>query len=136
LIITMLIESGHRPAVQGTPPDPPQRLRSAGAAAWSLVGTAVLVLMAALLLMVLRSIVLSLVTAVFLAIVFSPLVDTLARRGLPRPAGAAVATLIVVAVAAGATAVVVAGVVSQGEEIGRNLDSAVAELQNILSSAG
>jgi len=85
---------------------------------------------------VLRPIVLALVIALFLAIVFAPLVDTLAKRGLPRPAGAGVATLIVVAVAAGAAVLVVAGVVSQQEEIGRNLDSAVAELRGVLSSVG
>jgi predicted PurR-regulated permease PerM len=97
---------------------------------------AVLVLMAALLLMVLRSIVVALVIALFLAIVFSPLVDRMARRGVPRPAGAAAATLIVVAVAAVATVLVVAGVISQQQEISRNLDAAVTRLQEILSSAG
>jgi hypothetical protein len=89
----MLINSDQRPAAQATPRRPPDRLRSVGAAAWSLVGVALLVLTAALMLMVLRPIVLALVIALFLAIVFSPLVDMLARHRLPRPAGAAVATL-------------------------------------------
>jgi predicted PurR-regulated permease PerM len=115
---------------------PSDRLRSAGAAAWSLVGVAVLFLLALLLLLVLRSIVLALVIALFLAIVFAPLVDSLARRGLPRPAGAAVALLLVIAVAALATFLVVAGVVSQQEQISQNLDAAITRLQSLLSSAG
>jgi predicted PurR-regulated permease PerM len=112
------------------------RLRSVGNAAWSLVGIALLFLAVALLVMVLRSILLALVIAVFLAIVFSPLVDASARRGLPRAAGAAAATLIVVAIGVLATALVVGGVVSQQQEIGASLDSAVARLQDILGSAG
>jgi predicted PurR-regulated permease PerM len=97
---------------------------------------ATLALIAGLLLMVLPSIVVALVIALFLAIVFSPLVDRIARRGAPRPAGAALATLIVVAVAAVATWLVVAGVISQQQEISRNLQAAVTNLQDILSSAG
>ncbi len=69
-------------SAQAAPGRPADRLRSAGSVAWSLVGFAVLVLMAALLLMVLRSIVVALVIALFLAIVFSPLVDRMARHGV------------------------------------------------------
>ena len=87
-------------------------------------------------LLVLRFIVLALVVAVFLAIVFSPLVDALARRGLARAAGAAVAVLIVIATAVGATFLVVAGVLSQQQEISQNLHAAVAQLQSLLTSAG
>lgn len=52
---------------------PSDRLRSTGAAAWSLVGVAALFLLALLLLLVLRSIVLAPVIALFLAIAFAPL---------------------------------------------------------------
>jgi predicted PurR-regulated permease PerM len=121
---------------QTAPGRPSDRLRSAGSAAWSLVGVAMLVLIGALLVMVLRWIVVGLVIALFLAIVFSPLVDRLARLGLPRPAGAVLATLIVVAVAAVATWLVVAGVISQQQEISRSLEAAVTKLQEVLSSAG
>jgi predicted PurR-regulated permease PerM len=97
---------------------------------------ALLILMVALLLMVLRAMVLAFIIALFLAIVFSPLVDRLARRGLARAAAAAAATLIVVAVAAAATYLVVSGVVSQQQEISQSLNAAVTKLQSILSSAG
>jgi len=112
------------------------RLRAVGAVAWSLVGVAVLALAVSLLLILLRPMVLALVIALFLAVVFSPLVDLLARRGLPRPAGAVLATLIVLAVAVGAVVMVVAGVVAQWQEISAGLDAGVGELQNLLSSAG
>jgi predicted PurR-regulated permease PerM len=105
-------------------------------AAWSLVGIAVLFVTVALLLMVLRSIALALVIALFLAVVFAPLVDVLARRGLPRPARAAAATLVVVAVAAAAAFLVFSGMVSQQQEISQNLGDAVAKLQGILTLAG
>jgi predicted PurR-regulated permease PerM len=132
----MLIDAASHPAARATPLRPSDRLRSIGSAAWSLVGIAVLFATVALLLMVFRSIVLALVTALFLAIVFSPLVASLARRGLPRPAGAGVATLIVVAVGAAATLLVVVGVVSQQQEISQNLDAAVRSVQSVLTSAG
>ncbi|HEY6593079.1 MAG TPA: AI-2E family transporter [Asanoa sp.] len=112
------------------------RLRSVGNAAWSLVGIALLFLAVAVLVMALRSIILAIVIAVFLAIVFSPLVDASARRGLPRAAGAAMATLAVVAVGAVATALVLGGVLSQQQEIGASLDAAVTRMQDILTSAG
>jgi putative heme transporter len=131
-----MLNNSAQPPTPATPRRPSDRLRSTGSAAWSLVGIAVLVLMAALLLMVLRSIVVALVIAVFLAIVFSPLVDRMGRRGVPRPAGAAVATLIVVALAAVAAWLVVAGVISQQQEISRSLDAAVTKLQEMLGSAG
>lgn len=114
----------------------PDRLRSAGTAAWSLVGLAVLALTGLLLVLVLRSMILALVTALFLAIVFAPLVDALDRRGLPRPAGAAVALLLVMAVAGVAAFLVIAGVASQQEQIGRSLAVAVTRLQSLFSSAG
>jgi predicted PurR-regulated permease PerM len=135
-MVEMLINSDQRPGAQAMSRQPSDRLRSVGAAAWSLVGVALLFLTAALMLMALRAIVLALVVAVFLAIVLSPLVDVLARHRLPRPAGAVVATLLVVVVAAAATYLVVAGVVSQQQEISQNVDAAVDKLQGILTSAG
>jgi hypothetical protein len=45
-----------------------------------------------------------------------------------------VATLIVVAVAAAATFLVVAGVVGQQQEISQNLDAAIDKLQGFLTS--
>jgi putative heme transporter len=112
------------------------RLRATGAVAWSAVGLILLVAAGVLALMVLRSLVLAVVIAVFLAIVFAPLVELLARHGVPRAAGAAVGVLIVVAVAIAATALVVGGVVSQHEAISQNLHAAGTKLQSELSSAG
>jgi predicted PurR-regulated permease PerM len=112
------------------------RLRAAGAVAWSAVGLILLVAAGVLALMVLRPIVLAVLIAVFLAIVFTPLVELMARHGVPRAAGAAVGVLIVVAVAIGATVLVIGGVVSQHEAISQNLHTAGTKLQDMLSSAG
>ncbi|MBB2940653.1 putative PurR-regulated permease PerM [Actinoplanes lutulentus] len=112
------------------------RLRSAGSAAWSLVGITLLALAVALVLALLRPLVLALVIALFLAVVFVPLVDAMTRRGLPRPLGAVAATLIVVALGAATVLLVVGGLVSQQPEISQHVDDAVMRLQSVLSSAG
>ena len=120
----------------GEPAARTDRLRSAGAAAWSMVGIALLSLALLLLMAVLRPMILALVIALFLAIAFAPLVDRLTGRGLPRPAAAAAGTLVVVVVAALVVAMVIAGVASQQEEINQSLDAAVTRLQGLLTSAG
>ncbi|MGI5174954.1 AI-2E family transporter [Dactylosporangium sp. CA-152071] len=104
--------------------------------AWALVGMALLVVGAILLLVILRPIVISLLVALFLAIAFLPVVDGLARRRVPRAAGAAATLLLVVALGAGAIVLVVWGVASQREQISRNLTAAVSQLHRILDSAG
>ncbi|GAA2340717.1 AI-2E family transporter [Dactylosporangium salmoneum] len=104
--------------------------------AWSLVGVALLVVAAIFLLVVLRPIVIALVVALFLAIVFLPVIDGIARRRVPRSVGAAATLLLVIALGAGAIALVVWGVASQQEQISKNLDAAVGELHRILTSAG
>ncbi|WP_433088125.1 AI-2E family transporter [Dactylosporangium sp. CA-052675] len=112
------------------------RLRTVGAVAWSLVGVALLLVGAIFLLVVLRSIVISLLVALFLATGFLPVVDGLARRRVPRSAGAAAALLLVIVLGAGAIVLVVWGVASQGEQISQSLNAAVGELHRILTSAG
>ncbi|UWZ34216.1 AI-2E family transporter [Dactylosporangium roseum] len=97
---------------------------------------AVLVVAAFLLLVVLRPIVISLLVALFLAIAFLPVVDGLARRHVPRGVGAATTLLLVIALGAGAIALVVWGVASQRAQISQNLNAAVSELHRILASAG
>jgi predicted PurR-regulated permease PerM len=88
------------------------------------------------LVMVLRPIVLALLIALFLAIVYLPVVDALARHGMPRALGSVVALLIVIVVGAGAVALVVWGVVDQWQEISRSLNKAVGKVHDLLASAG
>ncbi|WP_173086141.1 hypothetical protein [Phytohabitans rumicis] len=107
------------------------RLRAAGAVAWSLVGVVLLLAAAGLLVVVLRPILLALVVALFLAIAFMPVVDAVDHRGVPRAAGAVAALLIVIALAAGATALVVWGVLRQKDEIRANVDAAASELGDV-----
>ncbi|WP_238006245.1 AI-2E family transporter [Dactylosporangium sp. AC04546] len=104
--------------------------------AWSLVGVALLVVAVILLIITLRSIVIALLLAVFLAIAFMPVVDGLERRRVPRSLGAAATLLLVIALGAGAIALVVWGVASQRAQISQNLSAAVGELHRILTSAG
>jgi predicted PurR-regulated permease PerM len=90
----------------------------------------------AVLILVLRSVVLALLVALFMAIVFMPVVDALARHRVSRTLGASVALLIVIAVGAGTVVLVVSGVASQHEKISRGLRAAVGKLDDILASAG
>ena len=117
-------------------PEPRPRLSSLGSTAWSLVGVAVLSTGAVLLLMLLRPMAIPLVLALFLAVALTPVVDALVRRRIPPAAAALLATLVVIVVGVGVTVLVVVGVASQWDQIGRELDAAVTELGDVLASAG
>lgn len=112
------------------------RLSSVGSAAWSLVGIAVLTIGAVLLLALLRPLVIPLVVALFLAVALMPVVDALIRRRVPPAVAALLGVLVVIVVGGGVTVLVVAGVASQWDQLGRELDAAVAELGEVLTIAG
>lgn len=112
------------------------RLRAAGSAAWSLVGVGLLVVGGFVLVMVLRPIVLALLIALFLAVVFLPVVDALARHRVARALGALIALLIVIVVGAGTVVLVIWGIASQQEAISRSLSSAVGKVHGMLASVG
>lgn len=116
--------------------EPWRRLSSLGSAAWSLVGIAVLATGAVLLLMLLRPLVIPLVVALFLAVALQPVVDALIRRRVRPVAAALLGTLLVILAGIGVTVLVVAGVASQWDQLGRELDAAVTELGELLASAG
>jgi predicted PurR-regulated permease PerM len=116
--------------------EPWPRLSLLGSAAWSLVGAGLLTTGAVLLLMLLRPLVIPLVVALFLAVALKPVVDALIRRRVPPAAAALLGTLTVIAVGVGVTVLVVAGVASQWDQLGRELDAAVTELGEVLASAG
>ena len=82
--------------------------------------------------MALRELVVPVVLAAFLGAGFIPLVDRLEARRVPRPIGALLVILLIGSVFVGVVAVVAAGLTSQADELGDQLDVAVDELQERL----
>ena len=107
----------------------PRWMRLLGVRAWLLIGMAGVVAIAAWGLSAAESIVVPLVLAIVLGIVFVPLVDIMERRGLPRPAGAGITMVLILAIAVGTVWIVEYSVASQFSVIQKQLTSAAASIQ-------
>ena len=114
---------------------PPRWLRDLGRGAWLVVGIFALVAAVVWLLGTASTIVGPVVAAGIVATVTSPLVAALARH-MPRAAAAAIVLLGLVAVAVGIVVLVIAGIVGQTDELGRQAGSAADTAQSWLESLG
>ncbi|HMG29555.1 MAG TPA: AI-2E family transporter [Jiangellaceae bacterium] len=120
------------PAFAGTP----RWLRVAGLTGWLALGvtgaTAVILWASSYI----SNLVTPFLFAVVLAILFTPLVDWLTRRGMPRFVAAVLVLLALVVVAVASTLVVVRGIAQEAPEIGDVISSAADEVESWLTSAG
>ena len=96
-----------------------------GVWAWSFVGFVVVAMILALALGAVSEIVLPLTFAAVLAIIFKPLVGSLARRGLRRTAGAGLVVLGLLLLMSGVVVATVRGVTDQLSQIGNSVEAAI-----------
>jgi putative heme transporter len=114
----------------------PQWLRDIGLTAWLLVGIA-LFLVGSVWLMTLTSvIVVPVIVAAVVAAVGSPVVRWLHRHRIPRPLGAALLMLAIVAIGAATVVIILAGITSELPTISSHLDDAKNTIAGWLTDLG
>jgi putative heme transporter len=114
----------------------PGWLRDLGLTAWLLVGVGVLLVGVIWLLSLTETIVMPLIAATVIASVASPLVGWLSRHRVPRPAGAVLLLLTIVALGVLVFVLVVGGITSQAGDLGGHLSNAKDTLEGWLKDLG
>jgi predicted PurR-regulated permease PerM len=114
----------------------PEWLRDVGVMAWLLVGVALAVVGLIWIVGLTQVIVAPVIAAGVVASVASPLVALLARHRVPRPLGAVIVLLLVVAAGIGMLVLVITGITGQSGDIGSQLDSAKATIAGWLQDIG
>lgn len=114
----------------------PAWLRDLGFSAWLLVGVAAALVGAIFLLAQTQTIVMPVVTAAIVASVTVPLVDRLARRGLPRSAGAVLVFLGVALIGVGVGVIVLSGIASQADSLSDRLHAGADEIESWVRGLG
>jgi predicted PurR-regulated permease PerM len=113
----------------------PMWLRDLGLVAWFLVGLAVLLVGAVWLLGLTSTITVPVVLGAILATVAGPLVTKMQRR-MPRPAGAAIVLLGLLAITVVIALMVFGGIYEQSGEIKQSLSQAVDKIEGWINDAG
>jgi predicted PurR-regulated permease PerM len=114
----------------------PQWLRDLGLMTWLLVGIGLVLVGLVWLLGLTSSITIPVILGLVIAAVASPMVDSLQRRRVPRPAGAAIVLLGVVALGVVIAVLVFAGLSSESSSINAALNDAVSKIQGWLKDTG
>jgi putative heme transporter len=114
----------------------PRWLRDLGVAAWLLVGVAAFLAGAVWLLALTQTIVIPVIVAAIIASVLSPLVDWLARRGIPRALCVVIVFLAVVALGIGVGILILSGVANESASIGSQLQGAADKIAGWLKDIG
>ena len=114
----------------------PGWLRDVGMSAWLLVGVALLLVGVVWLLSLTQVIVVPVITAAVVAAVASPVVGWLQRHRLPRPVGAILMLLTIVALAVGVVVVVIGGITSETGDLKDHLDEARKTIEGWLKDIG
>jgi putative heme transporter len=115
---------------------PPRWLRDLGRTSWLLVGLFLLLAGLTWLLGTTNTIVGPLLAAVIVATVTAPIVRQLASHRIPRAAGAAIVVLGAAVLAAVIAIVVIGGITSQTDAIGKTASQAADKAQSWLESLG
>ncbi len=110
----------------------PAWVRSISVASWSFVGFVLAVGLVVVGLGLVRELIIPVVLGGFLAIVFSPAVDWLAKRRVPRGLAALLILVLVLLVAAGSIGVVVVGLVDQSDNLEQRLAEVVVRVEELL----
>ena len=114
----------------------PMWLRDLGLLAWFLVGVAILLVGLTWLLGLTSTITMPVIVGAILATVAGPLVTKMQQHRIPRPAGAALVLLGLIAIGIVIFLMVVGGIVEQSSEIKRSLNEAVDKIQGWVNDAG
>jgi len=114
----------------------PRWLRDLGVASWLIAGVGVLLFGLVWLLGIMDTIVGPVLIGLVLATVCTPGVSWLARHHVPRPAGAAIVLLLILAVGIVILLLVLGGLVSQKDEISAAVNSAVDRIQGWVQDVG
>jgi putative heme transporter len=114
----------------------PRWLRDLGLASWFLVGVALLAVGLTWVLGVTSTIVVPVVAGGVVATVASPLVSLLQRHRVPRPLGALIALLLLLALGALIVLLVLGGIVAEGDKISAGLHEAADKIQSWVQSLG
>lgn len=109
-------------------------LSGLGRASWYILGITAVIALAIVLVAATRSVSIPLLLAVVAGVVFNPLVDVFARH-MGRGAAAGAVLLIIVAAITGVTALFIAAIVDQGDEIVDGIRDGVAQLEDALEGA-
>jgi hypothetical protein len=113
----------------------PRWLRGLGRISWLLVGVAAILVGVTWILGLTSSIVEPVVTGAVVAAVCAPGVAWLARRGVPRAAGAGLMLLALIAIAVGIFLLVIGGIVEQSAQIEAAADKALATIEGWVNDA-
>ena len=114
----------------------PGWLRDVGVSAWLLVGIALFLVGAVWLLSLIGVIVVPVIAAAVVAAVASPVVGWLQRHRIPRPVGAILMLLAIVALGAGVVVVVIGGITSEAGDLKDHLDEARKTIEGWLKDIG
>jgi predicted PurR-regulated permease PerM len=114
----------------------PRWLRDLGVASWLVAGVAVVLVGLVWLLGIMDTIVGPVLVGLVLSTVCSPGVSWLARHRIPRPAGAALVLLAILAVGVVILLLVLGGLISQKDEISSAVNAAVDKLQSWAQDVG
>jgi predicted PurR-regulated permease PerM len=114
----------------------PDWLRNVGLMAWLLVGVAVFLVGMVWLLGLTQVIVVPVITAAVIAAVASPLVRWLHRHRIPRPLGAALVLVGIIAIGIGVTVTIVAGITGEASSVTGHLDDAKSTISGWLQDIG
>jgi predicted PurR-regulated permease PerM len=114
----------------------PNWLRDIGITAWLLVGVALALVGAVWLLALTEVIVVPVITAAVVASVASPLVGWLHRHRIPRPLGAAMVLLGIVAISFTMVLIILGGITSELDGIKDQLNSAKSEISGWANDLG
>src|SRR3954447_4750872 len=115
---------------------PPRWLRALATSAWLIAGIALVTVAAVWLLSLTQTIVMPVITAGVVAAVASPIVGALKRRGVGRGLGAVIVLLGFVVAAVLLVVLVTAGVLSQSDDLNRELTAGLNQLGQWLHDAG
>jgi len=114
----------------------PMWLRDLGLLAWFLVGVGILLVGLVWLLGLTSTIIVPVTLGAILATVAGPLVTTLQRHRVPRPAGAAIVLLLLLAITVVIALMVFGGIYEQSAEIKASATKAVDKIQGWFNDAG
>jgi putative heme transporter len=114
----------------------PMWLRDLGLLAWFLVGVGILIFGLTWLLGLTSTITMPVIVGAILATVAGPLVTKMQEHRIPRPAGAAIVLLGLIALGIVIFLMVVGGIVEQSSEIKKSLNEAVDKIQGWVNDAG
>jgi predicted PurR-regulated permease PerM len=114
----------------------PSWLRTLGVGSWLTIGVVVLAGVVLFLLALVTEVAIPLAIAIVLGAILVPLTDRLEGWHVPRWLGATLVLLLALALVAGTIALVIRGIVSQGDEIWRQLESSLQRLNSDLDGTG